>query len=115
VVTSVVCPTPENPKNGKATYTTLAYNSVVSYECRYGYTLMGESSSRCGADRKWSGLLPTCKGELAHGIQILSAADLTGFCHLCWRPLFKICIGIRTQGVFPKPSLSQKSQVKIFI
>uniref|UniRef100_A0A6P4EHA5 LOW QUALITY PROTEIN: uncharacterized protein LOC108042246 n=1 Tax=Drosophila rhopaloa TaxID=1041015 RepID=A0A6P4EHA5_DRORH len=61
LVTSVVCPTPENPKNGKATYTTLAYNSVVSYECRYGYTLMGESSSRCGADRKWSGTLPTCK------------------------------------------------------
>jgi len=63
VVTSVVCPTPENPKNGKATYTTLAYNSVVSYECRYGYTLVGESSSRCGADRKWSGTLPTCKGK----------------------------------------------------
>ncbi|XP_022230588.2 uncharacterized protein LOC111079639 isoform X1 [Drosophila obscura] len=61
LVTSVVCPTPENPKNGKATYTTLAYNSVVSYECRYGYTLVGESSSRCGADRKWSGTLPTCK------------------------------------------------------
>ncbi|KAI8119427.1 Locomotion-related protein Hikaru genki [Lucilia cuprina] len=61
LVTSVVCPTPENPKNGKATYTTLAYNSVVSYECRYGYTLMGESSSRCGADRKWSGTLPICK------------------------------------------------------
>ncbi|XP_075151703.1 hig-anchoring scaffold protein isoform X2 [Haematobia irritans] len=61
VVTSVVCPTPENPKNGKATFTTLAYNSVVSYECRYGYTLVGESSSRCGADRKWSGTLPLCK------------------------------------------------------
>ncbi|XP_037959565.1 uncharacterized protein LOC119688947 isoform X2 [Teleopsis dalmanni] len=61
LVTSVVCPTPENPKNGKATYTTLAYNSVVSYECRYGYTLVGESSSRCGADRRWSGTLPICK------------------------------------------------------
>ncbi|XP_028899392.1 uncharacterized protein LOC105217452 isoform X1 [Zeugodacus cucurbitae] len=61
LVTSVVCPTPENPRNGKATYTTMAYNSVVSYECRYGYTLVGESSSRCGADRKWSGTLPTCK------------------------------------------------------
>lgn len=62
MVTSVVCPTPENPKNGKATYTTLAYNSVVSYECRYGYTLVGESSSRCGASAKWSGTVPSCKG-----------------------------------------------------
>ncbi|XP_017849130.1 uncharacterized protein LOC108604254 isoform X1 [Drosophila busckii] len=61
LVTSVVCPTPENPKNGKATYTTLAYNSVVSYECRYGYTLVGESSSRCGASAKWSGTVPSCK------------------------------------------------------
>ncbi|TDG44207.1 hypothetical protein AWZ03_009381 [Drosophila navojoa] len=61
LVTSVVCPTPENPKNGKATYTTLAYNSVVSYECRYGYTLVGESSSRCGASAKWSGVVPSCK------------------------------------------------------
>lgn len=62
MVTSVQCPAPENPKNGKAIYTTFSYNSVVSYECRYGYTLVGESSRRCGADRKWSGSLPICKG-----------------------------------------------------
>lgn len=61
VVTSVVCPIPESPKNGKAIYTSLSYNSIVSYECRYGYTLINDSSRRCGADRKWSGTLPTCK------------------------------------------------------
>lgn len=61
VVTSVVCPIPESPKNGKAIYTSLSYNSIVSYECRYGYTLVNDSSRRCGADRKWSGTLPTCK------------------------------------------------------
>uniref|UniRef100_A0A1A9WXH7 Sushi, von Willebrand factor type A, EGF and pentraxin domain-containing protein 1 n=1 Tax=Glossina brevipalpis TaxID=37001 RepID=A0A1A9WXH7_9MUSC len=80
LVTSVICPTPENPKNGKATYTTLAYNSVVSYECRYGYTLVGESSSRssiifrcqpemlmqghassvCQIDGRWRNPLPEC-------------------------------------------------------
>ncbi|KAJ6649684.1 Locomotion-related protein Hikaru genki, partial [Pseudolycoriella hygida] len=31
------------------------------YECKYGFTLVGEGSRRCGADRKWSGQLPTCK------------------------------------------------------
>lgn len=61
VVTSVQCPEPENPKNGKAIYTSRSYNSVVSYECRYGYTLVNESSRRCGADRKWSGSPPACK------------------------------------------------------
>ncbi|XP_031618739.1 uncharacterized protein LOC116337915 isoform X2 [Contarinia nasturtii] len=61
LVTSVVCPIPESPKNGKAIYTSLSYNSIVSYECRYGYTLVNDSSRRCGADRKWSGSLPTCK------------------------------------------------------
>lgn len=33
----------------------------MSYECRYGYTLVGDSSRRCGADKKWSGALPVCK------------------------------------------------------
>lgn len=61
VVTSVVCPIPESPKNGKAIYTSLSYNSVVSYECRYGYTLVNDSSRRCGADRRWSNGLPQCK------------------------------------------------------
>lgn len=57
----MVCPVPESPKNGKAIHTSLSYNSIVSYECRYGYTLVNDSSRRCGADRKWSGTLPTCK------------------------------------------------------
>jgi len=61
VVTAVQCPLPDNPRNGKAIYTSVSYNSVVSYECRYGYTLLGESSRRCGADKKWSGSLPQCK------------------------------------------------------
>lgn len=61
VVTSVVCPIPESPKNGKAIYTSLSYNSVVSYECRYGYTLVNDSSRRCGADKRWSNGLPSCK------------------------------------------------------
>lgn len=60
-MTAVQCPTPDNPKNGKAIYTSVSYNSVVSYECRYGYTIVGESSRRCGADKKWSGSLPQCK------------------------------------------------------
>ncbi|KAK9874005.1 hypothetical protein WA026_002356 [Henosepilachna vigintioctopunctata] len=61
LVTAVQCPPPESPRHGKAIYTSCSYNSVVSYECKYGYTLVGESTRRCGADRKWSGSQPQCK------------------------------------------------------
>ncbi|XP_056646421.1 sushi, von Willebrand factor type A, EGF and pentraxin domain-containing protein 1 isoform X5 [Diorhabda sublineata] len=61
LVTAVQCPPPDNPRHGKAIYTSCSYNSVVSYECKYGYTLVGESTRRCGADKKWSGSQPVCK------------------------------------------------------
>ncbi|KAF5269827.1 hypothetical protein FQR65_LT05873 [Abscondita terminalis] len=61
VITAVQCPPPENPRHGKAIYTSCSYNSVVSYECKYGYTLVGETTRRCGADKKWSGSQPVCK------------------------------------------------------
>lgn len=62
-VTSVECDPPENPVNGKAVYTSYAYNSVVSYECKNGYTIPAGASStrRCGADGKWTGQSPSCR------------------------------------------------------
>ncbi|CAH2056897.1 unnamed protein product, partial [Iphiclides podalirius] len=57
----VQCPPPEAPRHGKAVYTSCAYNSVVSYECKYGYRLVGDATRRCGADKKWSGAQPMCK------------------------------------------------------
>ncbi|XP_041978220.1 uncharacterized protein LOC121732407 isoform X2 [Aricia agestis] len=61
LVTQVQCPPPEAPRHGKAVYTSCAYNSVVSYECKYGYRLVGDATRRCGADKKWSGAQPVCK------------------------------------------------------
>ncbi|KAL4708940.1 hypothetical protein ACJJTC_014968, partial [Scirpophaga incertulas] len=61
LVTQVQCPPPEAPRHGKAVYTSCAYNSVVSYECKYGYRLVGDATRRCGADKKWSGTQPACK------------------------------------------------------
>lgn len=63
VVTAVECPVPESPPFGTAVYTSCQYNSVVSYECKYGYTLVGNATRRCGADRKWSGSPPKCQGR----------------------------------------------------
>lgn len=66
VVTAVQCPVPEAPRHGRAIYTSCAYNSIVSYECKYGYRLVGDNTRRCGADKKWSGQQPSCKGSKIH-------------------------------------------------
>ncbi|RXG57663.1 Protein lev-9 [Armadillidium vulgare] len=58
---AVQCDTPDNPENGKVIYTTKSYNSVVTYECDYGFMIVGSSTRRCGADKKWTGDKPKCK------------------------------------------------------
>ncbi|KAL1454321.1 hypothetical protein WDU94_010593, partial [Cyamophila willieti] len=58
---AVQCSTPESPVHGKAIYTSTSYNSVVSYECNYGYMLEGQAKRQCGADKKWSGNTPKCQ------------------------------------------------------
>jgi len=63
VVSAVDCGPPESPYNGNAVFTSTSYNSVVSYECKYGYILSGEPTRRCGADGKWSGTTPICQGK----------------------------------------------------
>ncbi|XP_015511335.2 protein lev-9-like [Neodiprion lecontei] len=60
-VTSVQCPPPKDPPNGRAVYTSCSYNSVVSYECKYGFTIVGDATRRCGADKNWSGQPPVCQ------------------------------------------------------
>lgn len=63
MVSAVDCGPPESPYNGNAVFTSTSYNSVVSYECKYGYILSGEPTRRCGADGKWSGTTPICQGK----------------------------------------------------
>lgn len=55
------CPPPENPKYGKAVYTSCAYNAIVSYECKYGYMIVGDATRKCAADKRWTGTTPVCK------------------------------------------------------
>lgn len=58
---AVQCDIPEDPENGKSTFTRRIYNSVVSYKCDYSYMLVGPETRRCGPDKKWSGVQPQCK------------------------------------------------------
>lgn len=40
----VQCPIPDSPVNGKAMFTAVAYKSVVSYECKYGFMIIGDAT-----------------------------------------------------------------------
>lgn len=59
---AVQCETPDNPENGKVIYTTKSYNSVVTYECNYGFMIVGSATRRCGPDKKWTDEKPECRG-----------------------------------------------------
>ena len=35
---------PDHPRDGRVTFNTLTYNSLISYECNYGYMIIGTLS-----------------------------------------------------------------------
>ena len=45
----------------QALFSSVTFGSVVSYECSYGYMLVGERGQTCGPDRRWSGRPPECR------------------------------------------------------
>ena len=57
----VQCGIPPNPVNGKSIFTAVAYKSVVSYKCKYGFMIVGNGTRTCDADKKWSGTGPKCR------------------------------------------------------
>ena len=63
-LSAIQCELPRNPQNGRAVYASVSYNSLISYECNYGYMLIGDSVRRCEKDKQWTGAEPHCKGGL---------------------------------------------------
>jgi hypothetical protein len=63
ILVAIQCDRPENPLNGRAVYDSVSYNSLISYECNYGYMLIGDSVRRCERNKMWTGTEPTCKGN----------------------------------------------------
>ena len=61
-VTVVDCGNLMDPANGAVSLTTTTYNSVATYSCNDGYTLVGDTSRTCLDDGSWSGTAPTCTG-----------------------------------------------------
>ena len=60
---AIQCEVPRNPLNGRAVYSSVSYNSLISYECNYGYMLIGDSVRRCERNKQWTGTEPHCKGK----------------------------------------------------
>ena len=38
------------------------FEDEVVYSCDDGYMLQGNSSRKCGADKTWQGIAPSCQG-----------------------------------------------------
>ena len=63
-ISAIKCDVPRDPLNGRAVYSSVSYNSLISYECNYGYMLIGDSVRRCERNKLWTGDEPHCKGTL---------------------------------------------------
>ncbi len=60
---TVVCPTLSDPHNGDIVITTTTVGSSVSYTCRRGYRLDGQTVRECQSNGQWTGSDPVCSCE----------------------------------------------------
>ncbi|XP_065668355.1 sushi, von Willebrand factor type A, EGF and pentraxin domain-containing protein 1 isoform X2 [Hydra vulgaris] len=57
----IVCPQLNAPINGYVSHSTGDFGLKATFTCEDKYRLDGSSQTVCGADGKWSGILPSCK------------------------------------------------------
>ena len=72
MISAVSCPAPVNPPFGRVMFNSVTYNSLISYECNYGYMMVGETVRRCDRTKIWTGLQPICRGNTIPSALILS-------------------------------------------
>ena len=66
--TAVKCPDLQPPVNGffsdrlPPPSMTFRFNTLVSFRCQRGFSLVGSAARRCHANGSWSGIQPTCRG-----------------------------------------------------
>ena len=60
----VDCGSLSNPANGRVAVPATTVESKASYSCRFGFKLIGNVVRECLSSGSWSGLAPTCRGEL---------------------------------------------------
>lgn len=65
---AVLCGDPGTPAEGYIEGQQFTFKSEVSFYCRPPFLLVGSSRRVCEADGSWSGMQPSCVGELRNGI-----------------------------------------------
>ncbi|XP_035210882.1 sushi, von Willebrand factor type A, EGF and pentraxin domain-containing protein 1-like isoform X2 [Stegodyphus dumicola] len=58
---AIVCPSLNDPQNGKVIFSQKRLHSVATYKCDRNFILSGLSERTCQADGTWSGSPPVCK------------------------------------------------------
>ncbi len=62
VYTGLQCPSPPSPENGDVTVSSYYPSGIATYNCHYGYRLVGSTPARvCESEETWTGMAPSCQ------------------------------------------------------
>ena len=64
IFVGISCNQLDDLSNGRVSPRTGNFGDVAKYSCDTGYTLSGPAERTCQADERWSGSVPTCRGEM---------------------------------------------------
>ncbi len=65
-ITVIDCGGLDDPINGLVTLEDTVLESVATYSCQDGYTLVGDDTRLCVDEGTWSGDAPVCEGVCTH-------------------------------------------------
>ena len=56
----MLCPEPNDPTNGTASWIHRAVGTIITYTCSPGYVLVGASNRTCQENEAWTETAPKC-------------------------------------------------------
>lgn len=62
-ITGIYCNNPGVPGNGTRSYNDIFAGSIVTYNCKFGFRLVGNIQRTCQESGMWNGTVPMCQSE----------------------------------------------------